>query len=98
MNDLVTSLLREFVQKGVGVVALWLAGHGLDVPTSVTDWAVLTGIAAGLWLWTAVVRFLETRPADTATGRLARKVARWLMLGIKAKPVYEPDPAAAPKA
>lgn len=88
MSDFVTSLVREFVQKGVGVVALWLAAHGLNLPKSVTDWATLTGIAAGLWVWAAIVRYLETRSSTTAFGRFANWLGRLLMLGVTAKPNY----------
>lgn len=90
MSDLVTSLIREFVQKAVGVVALWLVAHGISLPQSVTDWATLTAIGAGLWVWTALVRWLETRSAATAGGRFANWLARILMLGVTAKPTYRP--------
>lgn len=83
MKDFLVSLLREFAQKGVGVVAVWLVAHGIDVPSAVTDWAVLAIVTAGLFLWTAIVRFLETR--DSA---FARGLARLLMLGIGSKPTY----------
>jgi hypothetical protein len=95
MSDLVASLVRELALKGVGVVALWLAGHGLSLPHAVTDWATLALIGGGLWLWTAVVRWLETRPADTPGGRFARGLARILMLGIATKPTYRPPSATA---
>jgi hypothetical protein len=84
MNDFLTSVLREFAQKGVGVAVLWLVAHGIEVPDAVTNWAVLTIVTVGLLIWTAVVRFLETR--DSA---FARGLARLLMLGIGSKPVYQ---------
>jgi hypothetical protein len=90
MSDLVASLVREFAQKAVGIVALWLAAHGLNLPQSVTDWATLTLIGASLWLWTAIVRWLETRAGDTPEGRFARLIARILMLGIATRPTYAP--------
>jgi hypothetical protein len=98
MQDLLTSLLRQAVQHGVGVAALWLAAHGLNVPQSVTDWATLAGIAAGLWCWTAIIRALETRSDQTPLGKLARTLARLLMLGITTKPTYTPTPPAVAKA
>lgn len=85
MKDFLVSILREFAQKGVGVVAVWLVAHGIDVPEAVTNWVVLTVVTVGLLLWTAVIRFLETR--DSA---FARGLARLLMLGIGSKPVYPP--------
>lgn len=88
MADLYTSLLREFAQKAVGVIALWLTAHGLNLPTSVKDWVTLTAVAGGLWLWTALLRWLETRPDNAAAGRFAQWVARLLMLGIGRTPTY----------
>lgn len=85
MTEFLTSILRDFAQKGVGVVAVWLVAHGFDVPAAVTDWAVLALVSGGLLLWTAAVRFLETRQSGFARG-----LARVLMLGIGAKPVYPP--------
>lgn len=85
MPEFVISIVRDFAQKGVGIVVLWLVAHGIDVPAAVTDWAILALVSAGLLLWTAVVRFLETR--DNA---VARGLARVLMLGIGTKPVYPP--------
>lgn len=91
MNDFLKSALRELVQKGVGIVALWLAAHGLPVPDEVSNWVVLALVGGGVALWTLLVRFLETR-----NSAVARKLAQLLMLGIAAKPTYT-DPAAAPK-
>lgn len=88
VNDFVASVLRELAQKIVGLVAVWLAAHVLPVPSAVTDWAVLALVTGGVALWTVAVRFLETRVGDTPFGRLARFVARLLMLGINAKPSY----------
>jgi hypothetical protein len=83
MNPFVASVLRELAQKGVGVVALWVVAHGLPVPSAVTDWAVLAIVGGGVAAWTTTVRFLETR-----NNKVAQLLARLLMLGIQAKPVY----------
>lgn len=85
MKEFLTSILRDFAQKFVGIGALWLVAHGVDVPAAVTDWTVLAIVSAGLLLWTAVVRFLETRDSAAARG-----LARVLMLGIGTRPVYPP--------
>lgn len=98
MSDLVKSILRELVQKGVGIVVLWAAAHGLPVPEAVSSWVVLTLVAGGVALWTIVVRFLETRAEGTALGSFARGLAQLLMLGIKAKPTYPPETPEAVKA
>jgi len=88
MSDFLKSALRELAQKGVGIVAVWLAAHGLPVPDAVSSWVVLALVGGGVALWTIVVRFLETRDSG-----LARGLARLLMLGIAAKPTYT-EPAA----
>lgn len=91
MNDFLKSALRELVQKGVGIVVVWLVAHGVDVPAAVSDWVILALVGAGVALWTIVVRFLETR--DNA---VARFLARLLMLGIGSKPTYPaPTPESA---
>lgn len=87
MKSLGTSIIRELVQKGVGVVVVWLVAHGVDVPDAVGNWVVLTLVAGGVALWTIVVRFLETRQS-----RVAKLLARVLMLGIGKTPVYPPTP------
>lgn len=88
MSDLVKSLLREVAQKLVGMVAFWLVAHGLDVPPAVTNWTVLALVTGGLVVWTALVRWFETRYGTGPLGRFARAVGRLLMLGIGAKPTY----------
>lgn len=93
MSDFLKSALRELAQKGVGVVVLWLAAHGLPVPDEVSNWVVLALIGGGVALWTIVVRFLETRNSTFARG-----LARLLMLGIGSKPVYPPETPEAVKA
>lgn len=87
------SVLRELVQKGLGIVALWLAAHGLDLPDAVTNWVVLTTVALGVVAWTAAVRFLETRQNGAA--RLLGKI---LMLGLSGAGKSPAYPAAAPEA
>lgn len=88
-----TSLIREVVQKGVGIVVVWIAAHGFAVPDAVSNWVVLTIVAGGVVVWTAIVRFLETRE-----GGAWKLLAKILMLGASGKgktPVY---PAAEPEA
>ena len=90
MSDFLKSLLRELAQKLVGVGALWLVAHGIEVPDAVTNWVILALVAGGLVAWTTAVRFLETRDEYTVFGRAARGLARLLMLGIKSTPSYPP--------
>lgn len=87
MSDFVKSALRELAQKGVGVVVVWAAAHGLPVPDEVSNWVVLALVAGGVALWTIVVRYLETRDSG-----LARGLARLLMLGIASRPRYDAPP------
>jgi hypothetical protein len=89
MSDLVTSLLREAAQKLVGMAVVWLLAHGLSVPSSVSDWAVLALITGGLFLWTALVRLLESLPGFSW-------LAKVLMLGIGKRPSYAVPPPSAP--
>ena len=86
MNDFVTSVIREVIQKGLAVVALWLLAHGIDLPPAVSNWIVLTTVALAAILWTMAVRFLETRKSPFLRG-----LAKLLMLGLSGKgkqPVY----------
>ena len=88
------STLRELALKAVGGAAVWLtaqlAAHGLDIPipSAVTQGAVVAIIAGALGAWTVTVRWLESRTGNGLGARVARKIARWLMVGIKVKPVY----------
>jgi hypothetical protein len=86
------SVLREVVQKGLGIVALWLAAHGLQLPDAVTNWVVLTTVALGVVAWTAVVRFLETR--QNAAARMLGKI---LMLGLSGAGKSPAYPTAVPE-
>jgi hypothetical protein len=86
MKDLLISIVRDAVQKGVGIVAVWLLAHGIDLPDAVSNWVVLTTVAVAVVAWTAVVRFLETRQSPAA-----KLLAKILMLGLSGKgkqPVY----------
>lgn len=85
MSDFLKSVVRELAQKGVGIVAVWLVAHGIDVPDAVSNWAILALVGGGVALWTIIVRFLETRDNSFARG-----LARLLMLGIGSKPTYPP--------
>jgi hypothetical protein len=90
VTDFIKSAVRELAQKLVGVIVIWAAAHGLPVPDEVSNWVILALVGGGVALWTVVVRFLETRSADTPLGKLARLLARLLMLGIGSRPTYPP--------
>lgn len=89
LKAFVMSILRDLVQKGIGIVALWLLAHGVELPDAVTNWVVLTTVALGVVAWTAVVRFLETRKSSAA-----RALAEVLMLGLGAPAYPTPEPEA----
>lgn len=89
----VLSIVRELVQKGVAIVALWLLAHGIELPEAVSNWVVLTTVALAVVIWTAVVRFLETRQSG-----IARKLAKILMLGASGAGKTPRYPAATPEA
>lgn len=91
MNELpawVVTMLRGGVQIAWGLVATWLAAHGLNLGVSnefvvgVLVTVVITAVLGGL-------RWLETRQGETFWPRLARRVAAVAMFGLsRLQPVY----------
>ncbi len=92
MSDYAKSLIRDAVQKILGIIFAWMAVHALAVPNSVkdsvTNWAVLFVAAFLLWLWTAITRWLESQKGDDKLHSYLRAAGRILMLGVKMFPVY----------
>lgn len=89
MSTWLQSVVRTAVQLAWGVVASWLVAHNLPVPDDVTNW--VTNVAVGLVMLVVVaaLRWLETRDVASPLGRVARFLARILMLGAANKqPVY----------
>lgn len=90
--------VRAWLYAGLrtGAQALWtllvayLAGRGITLPDALQGWfvdVVITATAIGAV--TAGIRWLETRNGESTGARLARFVAKILMLGLSAKqPVY----------
>jgi len=91
MTNFATSVLRTLAQVLIGYAVTWLAAQGLDVPEQVQQWAMGAIVAGGIFLWTALIRWLETRKGDSFWPVTARRVGRVLMLGIGARPVYVPQ-------
>lgn len=95
MSDYAKSLVRDLAQKAVGMLFVWLGIHVLAVPRSVKDavanWAVLALTSLLLFAWTALVRWLETRPGTTSMDGYLRAAGKILMLGAKGLPFY-PEP------
>lgn len=97
MSAYAQSVLRDAVQKLLGVVFAWLAVHVIDIPqhdkAAITNWAVLGVTSAALLVWTAAVRFLESRTGTSQFDAACRALGRVLMLGIKTTPTYSsPEP------
>jgi hypothetical protein len=91
-------VLRTAAQSINGAVVAWLVSRGIDVPIAVQEWWVqVLFIGGGVGVATAVLRWLETRRGDGIGARLARGLARLLMVGLGGRqPVYVP-PAEVPK-
>lgn len=85
------SAVRTAVQSWWGLLVAWGVRHGVDLPVDVPDWVIYAATAAAIGAWTAGVRWLETR-----RWRPARRLARWLMLGIRRQPVYTTRPESLP--
>lgn len=100
MSDLVTSIVRDVIQKMFGVAFAYLAVHGFNIDQATVDkvdnWAVLAIIAGLLALWTVIVRALETRKGDTPFDQWCRIIGRFLMLGVSRTPVYPTPPPPPP--
>jgi hypothetical protein len=88
MNVLM-SVLRTGAQALVGALVTWLAARGLSVPVETQTWIVeVLIVGGGITAYTAVVRWLETRTGTGLPARAGRGLARLLMLGLAAQPIY----------
>lgn len=90
------SALRTGAQALGALIVGWLASRGIGIPVEAQSWVVqVVLIGGGIALYTAGVRWLETRPGNGVPSRVARWVAHVLMLGTGARqPVYvAPDAA-----
>lgn len=100
MSDFAASLIRDFVQKLLGMIFAWVGVHYVaippDVKKAVTNWAVLAVTAGALLLWTALVRWLETAQGASQQAVYRRALGRALMLGVKTTPAYTPPPPPVP--
>ena len=73
--------VRTGIQAGWGCVAAWLLSLGVSAPVEAPVWLVGAAVALMTLAVTALVRWMETRSATSAGGRLAQRVARLFMLG-----------------
>lgn len=100
MPDLLASLVRDFAQKAVGILVVWVGAHVAPVPVGVqhalSSWVVLTSSAGALFVWTAFTRWLETAQGASTSATYRRAFGRILMLGLAHKPVYQTQAPAAP--
>lgn len=90
--------LRTAAQALWGILVARLADAGITLPDWVQGWFTETLIVAGgIGLITAAIRWLETRKGDSLWARMARTVAKIVMLGLSKQPVYvTPVPGASP--
>lgn len=82
-SNIITSILRTAAQAVMGSLVAWLIARGVEVPAGTGDQVVLVIVSGGVVTYTALVRWLETRPSPAA-----RFLGRLLMLGLSQQPVY----------
>lgn len=82
--------LRTLAQSGASLIVAYLATRGLSLPNGAAGWIADVVIFGGaIFLGTALLKWLETRQGDGFLAKLARGVARIVMLGLTgAAPVY----------
>lgn len=90
--DLLYSILRTYVQAGLGAAAVWLASKGVEVPEAWPEYLSVALVALIGGLAVAGVRWLESRTGTGFWSNLARGVAKVLMIGLSKQPVYEANP------
>jgi hypothetical protein len=89
MSSWLMSVLRTAAQSLGGYLFAYLATHGVNIPVEAQSWVVQTLlVGAGVAVYTAAVRWLETRKGDGLLARGARTVAKLLMFGLSKQPVY----------
>jgi hypothetical protein len=79
----------------VGMAIAWLvARYPLHIPDPVANYADAALFALGIAAYGIVQHWMETRQGTAPLARAARWIARWMVLGAPAIPVYgRPDPA-----
>lgn len=96
IRDWVMFAWRHAAQVVIGAVAAWLVAHnviGLDETTQGALEAAAFGV--GMWAYGIVVHWLETRTGGSLLAKVARGLAKVLMLGSdRQTPVYAPKDAA----
>lgn len=82
--------LRTLAQSGASLIVGYLATRGLNLPTGAAGWiADVVIIGGSIFLGTAALKWLETRQGDGIPARLARGLAKVIMLGLTGNvPVY----------
>jgi hypothetical protein len=86
MPSWLMSAVRTAIQAGWSYAATWLLSIGVDAPAEAHAWLTGAALAVVTLAVTAGIRWLEARPTTSWRGRLAQRAARWLMLGITARP------------
>jgi hypothetical protein len=83
------------VRAGLQIVWTFVIGaaaeRGFTLPAEAPAWLDEAILGVGLAAFVGLVQWLETRPPTTFLGKLARRIAALLMLGVR-KPVYPQPP------
>lgn len=75
-----------------GLLVTWLAGHGLKLPGTATEWVTGLLVGLGVTAYVAVSHWLQTRTGNGRPAKLARAVGRVMVLGAGSVPNYQPAP------
>ena len=74
-------IYRTGLQFAWATVVAWAAAKGYTLPTDAPAWLDEALFGAIVVAFTGLIQWLETRPAGSVVGKVARRVAKWLMLG-----------------
>ncbi len=87
--------LRTLAQSGASLIVAYLATRGLNLPDGAAGWiADVVIIGGSIFVGTAALKWLESRRGDGLWPKLARGLARVIMLGLTSNvPVYVKPPA-----
>lgn len=89
-----TGAVRTALQAGWGYAAGWLIVHNIPVPSEAPEWVQLAVLSLIAGLVAGAVQWAERR-ADSPLGKVARGLARVLMLGARKAEYPAPTPESA---
>lgn len=88
MRDRFLAAWRTAAQALFALLLAWLVGRGIHVPDDLSGPLELAVIAAGAGVWAALTHWLQSRTGPAWYDRVARAVARVLLLGAGTAPQY----------